>query len=44
MRRRSGLDARPAFVRRQRGYSEAMDDAQALIEALGLAPHPEGGW
>lgn len=21
-----------------------MDDAQALIEALGLAPHPEGGW
>jgi predicted cupin superfamily sugar epimerase len=44
MRRRYGLDARPAFVRRQRGYSEAMDDAQALIEALGLAPHPEGGW
>lgn len=21
-----------------------MDDAHALIEALGLAPHPEGGW
>jgi predicted cupin superfamily sugar epimerase len=21
-----------------------MDEAQALIEALGLAPHPEGGW
>ena len=21
-----------------------MDDAQALVEALGLAPHPEGGW
>ncbi len=21
-----------------------MDDAHALIDALGLAPHPEGGW
>ncbi len=21
-----------------------MDDAHALIERLGLAPHPEGGW
>ena len=26
------------------GYSMTMQDAHALIEALGLAPHPEGGW
>ena len=33
-----------AFVPVAAGYTREMHDAHALIEALGLAPHPEGGW
>ncbi len=33
-----------AFIVLRAGYTGRMDDARALIEALALAPHPEGGW
>ena len=36
------LSGRPFFA--GAGYSGRMTDAASLIAALGLAPHPEGGW
>jgi predicted cupin superfamily sugar epimerase len=32
------------MMSRRNAKEAAMDDAQALIDKLGLAPHPEGGW
>ena len=34
----------PFFYQVEAAYSGAMTDVRALIETLGLAPHPEGGW